>query len=44
MNIMKDVMLRGLSLPYVFIGGLALIGLVFYLVDWAILRRMMQTH
>jgi ABC-2 type transport system permease protein len=44
MNIMKDVMLRGLSLPYVFIGGLALIGLVFYLVDWAILRRMMQTR
>ena len=44
MNIMKDVMLRGLPLPYVFIGGLALIGLVFYLADWAILRRMMQTR
>jgi ABC-2 type transport system permease protein len=43
-NIMHDVMLRGLPLPFTFIGGLALIGLVLFLADWVILRRMMQTR
>jgi ABC-2 type transport system permease protein len=44
MNIMKDVMLRGLPLPLVFIGGLSLIGIILFLADWIILRRMMQTR
>jgi ABC-2 type transport system permease protein len=44
MYIMKEVMLRGLPLPLVYIGGLALIGIIFFLVDWLILRRMMQTR
>lgn len=44
MNIMKDVMLRGLPLPILFIGGLALIGVVFFIADWAVLRRIMKTH
>lgn len=44
MNIMKDVMLRGLPLPPVQIGGLALIGIILFVADWLILRRMMQTR
>jgi ABC-2 type transport system permease protein len=43
-NIMHDVMLRGLPLPFQYIGGLALIGLILFIVDWMILRRMMQTR
>jgi ABC-2 type transport system permease protein len=43
-NIMHDVMLRGLPLPLQYIGGLALIGLILFIVDWLILRRMMQTR
>ena len=43
-NIMHDVMLRGLSLPTIYIGGLALIGLILFLVDWIMLRRLMQTR
>jgi ABC-2 type transport system permease protein len=44
MNIMKDIMLRGLPLPAEFIGGLAFIGLIFFIADWATLRRMMKTR
>jgi ABC-2 type transport system permease protein len=43
-NIMHDVMLRGLPLPVTYIGGLAMIGLVLFFADWIILRRMMQTR
>jgi len=43
-NIMHDVMLRGLPLPLVYIGGLALIGVILFIADWIILRRMMQTR
>ncbi len=43
-NIMHDVMLRGLPLPLVYIGGLAAIGIVLFLVNWMIMRRMMQTR
>jgi ABC-2 type transport system permease protein len=43
-NVMKDVMLRGLPLPLVSMGGLALIGLILFVADWIILRRMMQTR
>lgn len=42
-NIMHNVMLRGLPLPLVDIGGLATIGLVLFIADWLFLRRMMQT-
>jgi ABC-2 type transport system permease protein len=44
MNIMKDVMLRGLPLPVVYAAGLATIGIVFFILDWIILRRMMKTR
>lgn len=44
MNIMKDVMLRGLPLPVVYMGGLAFIGFIMYFADWVILRRMMKTR
>jgi hypothetical protein len=37
-------MLRGLPLPQLYIGGLALIGLLLFLVDWFIMRRLMQTR
>ena len=43
-NIMHDVMLRGLPLPITYIGGLAVIGFILFLADWFILRRMMQTR
>jgi ABC-2 type transport system permease protein len=43
-NIMHDVMLRGLPLPLNYIGGLALIGGIMFIADWIILRRMMQTR
>ena len=43
-NIMHDVMLRGLPLPLVYVGGLGLIGIILFLADWIILRRMMQTR
>ncbi len=43
-NIMHDVMLRGLPLPMIYLGGLALIGLALFLADWIIMRRMMQTR
>lgn len=43
-NIMHDVMLRGLPLPLIYIVGLAAIGIIVFIVDWVILRRMMQTR
>jgi hypothetical protein len=43
-NIMHDVMLRGLPLPLIYIGGLGLIGLLLFFIDWMILRRLMQTR
>ncbi len=43
-NIMHDVMLRGLPLPFNYIGGLAVIGMIMFIADWIILRRMMQTR
>ncbi|MGE5373432.1 MAG: ABC transporter permease [Bacteroidota bacterium] len=41
-NIMHDVMLRGLPLPLVYAGGLALVGLIFFMADGIILRRIMK--
>ena len=43
-NLMHDVMLRGLPLPIVSIGGLALIGIILFIADWILLRRLMQTR
>ena len=43
-NIMHDVMLRGLPLPPVYVAGLALMGIILFFVDWFILRRMMKTR
>jgi ABC-2 type transport system permease protein len=43
-DLMHNVMLRGLPLPINTLGGLALMGLILFLVDWIILRRMMQTR
>jgi ABC-2 type transport system permease protein len=43
-NILHDVMLRGLPLPMVYVAGLALMGIVMYLADGIILRRMMKTR
>jgi ABC-2 type transport system permease protein len=42
--ILHDVMLRGLPLPLLYAAGLALIGIVLYLTDWFILRRIMKTR
>jgi ABC-2 type transport system permease protein len=42
-DIMHDVMLRGLPLPVIYTAGLALIGIVLFLGDWLIMRRMMRT-
>src|SRR5215216_3790380 len=43
-DIMHDVMLRGLPLPLTVLGGLSLIGIILFLADWIILRRLMQTR
>jgi ABC-2 type transport system permease protein len=43
-NILHDVMLRGLPLPLLYVGGLALIGVVLYLADGVIMRRTMKTR
>lgn len=43
-NLMHNVMLRGLPLPLTIFGGLALIGLLLFLIDWIIMRRLMQTR
>lgn len=43
-QIMHDVMLRGLPLPITVISGLALIGLILFIADWILLRRLMQTR
>jgi len=43
-DILHDVMLRGLPLPMVYVAGLALIGIIMYLADGIILRRMMKTR
>lgn len=43
-NIMHDVMLRGLPLPINYLGGLSLVGGIMFIADWIILRRMMQTR
>ncbi len=43
-NILHDVMLRGLPLPVIYTLGLAMIGVVLFFVDWLILRRMMKTR
>jgi ABC-2 type transport system permease protein len=43
-NIMHDVMLRGLPLPVIYTLGLAAIGLFLFLADWAIMRRLMKTR
>ncbi len=43
-TVMHNVMLRGLPLPQLYIGGLALIGLLLFLADWFIMRRLMQTR
>jgi hypothetical protein len=42
--ILHDVMLRGLPLPLIYVGGLAMIGIVLYLADGVIMRRMMKTR
>ncbi len=42
-DILHDVMLRGLPLPIIYTLGLAVIGLVLFLADWAIMRRLMKT-
>lgn len=43
-QLMHNVMLRGLPLPINIIGGLALMGLILFVVDWLFLRRLMQTR
>jgi ABC-2 type transport system permease protein len=43
-QLMHNVMLRGHSLPFTIIGGLSLIGLILFVADWIILRRLMQTR
>jgi len=43
-ELMHDVMLRGFPISLTYIGGLALIGIILFIADWIILRRMMQTR
>jgi ABC-2 type transport system permease protein len=43
-QMLQDVMLRGASAPSLLLGGLALIGLGLFLVNWLILKRRMDTQ
>lgn len=41
-RMLQDIMLRGATAPTVLVGGLALIGIALFFVDWLILRRRME--
>lgn len=41
-RMLQDIMLRGAGAPTVILGGLALIGIGLFFVDWFILRRRME--
>ncbi|MFT3892047.1 MAG: ABC transporter permease [Anaerolineales bacterium] len=41
-RMLQDVMLRGASVPWLLFEGIALIGVVLFLVDWLLLRKRME--
>jgi ABC-2 type transport system permease protein len=43
-RILQDIMLRGTALPPLLVGGLALIGVVLFLISWLLLRRRMESQ
>jgi ABC-2 type transport system permease protein len=43
-RMLQDIMLRGASVPSLLAEGLALIGIVFFIVDWLLLRRRMEVQ
>jgi len=42
-RMLQDVMLRGSAVPTLVIGGLAAIGIAFFVVDWLLLKRKMES-
>jgi hypothetical protein len=43
-QMLQNVMLRGVSVPLLLLQGLALIGLGLFLVNWLLLRRRMEVQ
>jgi ABC-2 type transport system permease protein len=41
-RMLQDIMLRGASVPVMVLGGLALIGIALFFVDWVILKQRME--
>jgi ABC-2 type transport system permease protein len=42
-RMLQDIMLRGNSIPQLVFLGVASIGLVLFLIDWALLRKQMES-
>jgi ABC-2 type transport system permease protein len=43
-RMLQDVMLRGASVPVLVFEGVALIGIVLFVIDWFLLRRRMEAQ
>lgn len=43
-RMLQDIMLRGSSVPLLIFGGIAIIGIVLFLVNWLILRRKIEVQ
>jgi hypothetical protein len=42
-RMLQDIMLRGASIPLAVFQGIAIIGVVLFLVDWRLLKRKMES-
>jgi hypothetical protein len=42
-RMLQDIMLRGSSVPQLLFLGIASMGVVLFLIDWALLRRKMES-
>jgi hypothetical protein len=41
---LQDIMLRGAPIPLMAFGGIALIGILLFVIDWLILRRRIEVQ
>ena len=43
-RMLQDIMLRGAPIPLLIFGGIAVIGLVLFVIDWLILRKNIEVQ
>jgi ABC-2 type transport system permease protein len=43
-RMLQDIMLRGAPLPFMIFGGIALIGIALFVIDWLILRKSIEVQ